>query len=346
MKNKYIKVLLKYKAIILVIIVLALLITMFVMNRKHQKEVEDIKAAHQQQVAELNSQIAANSRTGYVALTDIYQGDILQDGVNVSLTPFIAGADQSIYATADCLGKQAVVSIPVGTPITNNVIAPSTVEQLNERECTFIHLSANLLKGDFVDVRILFPNGESYIIVSKVSIQNPVILSNLVYLWMTEDEITRLDAAIVDANLHGAIIYTTKYIVPEIEPANIVTYQPNAAVISAMTNNPNIVQQAAEALSIQAREGIESRLKAFEEAYPNFELDTIIDSDISQALESINAANGTTGTTEATDGISNTTQDTTGTATDTGVSAGGTPDASGSAGGASTTGDTTVTYGN
>lgn len=349
MKNKHFKALAKHKVALLVTVCVILLVALIFAIVKYNKDITSINEMNQQQLAAMNAQIAASNRSGYVAMTQISQGDVLQDGVNVQISTFSSSADATLFATADCLGKQAVVDIPAGFPITNNVISTSISEQLNERECTFIHLSANLLKGDFVDVRILFPNGESYIVVSKVSIQNPVILSNLVYLWMTEDEIDRLDAAIVDANLHGAIIYTTKYIVPELEPANIVTYQPNAAVISIMQNNPNIVQEASAALSVSAREGIENRLAAFEEAYPNFELDTVIDEDITQALESINGVNnaGTAGTpnTGATGTPNTGAAGTAGAGTnpaDTGAGAGTNPDGTAGAG----TTDTTVTYGN
>ena len=357
LKNKHFKALAKHKVALLVTVCVILLVALIFAIVKYNKDITSINEMNQQQLAAMNAQIAASNRSGYVAMTQISQGDVLQDGVNVQISTFSSSADATLFATADCLGKQAVVDIPAGFPITNNVISTSISEQLNERECTFIHLSANLLKGDFVDVRILFPNGESYIVVSKVSIQNPVILSNLVYLWMTEDEIDRLDAAIVDANLHGAIIYTTKYIVPELEPANIVTYQPNAAVISIMQNNPNIVQEAAAALSVSAREGIENRLAAFEEAYPNFELDTVIDEDITQALENINGANsaGTTGTGTPNAGAGATGTPSTGTA-GTGTPSTGTAGTAGTGttgaganpagtAGAGTT-DTTVTYGN
>lgn len=354
MKKKHFKALAKHKVALLVTVCVILLVALIFAIVKYNKDITSINEMNQQQLAAMNAQIAASNRSGYVAMTQISQGDVLQDGVNVQISTFSSSADATLFATADCLGKQAVVDIPAGFPITNNVISTSISEQLNERECTFIHLSANLLKGDFVDVRILFPNGESYIVVSKVSIQNPVILSNLVYLWMTEDEIDRLDAAIVDANLHGAIIYTTKYIVPELEPANIVTYQPNAAVISIMQSNPNIVQEAAAALSVSAREGIENRLAAFEEAYPNFELDTVIDEDITQALENINGANstGTAGTDTPNAGAGagatstpNAGAGTVGAGTNpagTGAGAGTNPDGTAGAG----TTDTTVTYGN
>lgn len=349
MKNKYVKLLIKHKAIALGILSSILVVGLGFSIYKYKTDITTINNTNAEQIQNLNSQLAANSRTGYVATTEIKQGDILQDGVNVAANTFSSSAEASTFATQDCLGQEAVVDIPTGSPITTNVVATSVEKQLNERECTFINLSANLKKGDFVDIRILFPNGEDPIVVSKVSIQNPVIASNLVYLWLTEDQITNLDSAVVDANLHGAIIYTTKYIEPEIQPANVVNYQPNAAVISLMQSDPNIVQEAAAALSVSARESLEDRLKAFEKAYPDFELNLKSSDDVDAALKSISDANaaGTTGAgTGATD---NSTQGTAGTGTTdnstqntTGTSNTGTDTSSTGTGST----DTTVTYGN
>ena len=357
MKNKYVKLLIKYKAIALGILSGILVIGLGFSIYKYKTDITTINNTNAEQIQNLNSQLSANSRTGYVATAEIKQGDILQDGVNVAANTFSSSADASTFATQDCLGQEAVVDIPSGSPITTNVVAASMEKQLNECECTFINLSANLKKGDFVDIRILFPNGEDPIVVSKVSIQNPVIASNLVYLWLTEDQITNLDSAVVDANLHGAIIYTTKYIEPEIQPANVVNYQPNAAVINLMQSDPNIVQEAAAALSVSARESLEDRLKAFEKAYPDFELDLKSSDDVDAALKSISDANaaGTAGANAGTNTGTNTgttdnsTQGTSGTGTTdnstqntTGTSNTGTDTSSTGTGST----DTTVTYGN
>ena len=342
MKNKYVKFLLKHKVAVLGILAGVLALGLGFSMYKYKTDIANINTSNAEQLQALSSQISANSRTGYVATAEIRQGDILQEGVNIAAQQFSSSADQSIFATAECAGKQAAVDIAAGTPITTNITATVMDNQRNERECTFINLSANLKKGDFVDVRVLFPNGEDYIVVPKVSLQNPVISSNLVYLWLTEDQNLNLDGAIVDANLHNAIIYTTKYIQPTVQPANIVTYQPNAAIISLMQSNPNIVQESVAALSVSARESIEDRLAAFEEAYPDFKLEVNASEDVSAALKAISdAAAAGSAATDAAGADTNTG------ATSSGTDAGANTDAN--AGADANTGanssDATVTYG-
>lgn len=249
----------------------AVLVAVTVVSFKKSKEMRAENEAVQEQ---LNSQISRNMRSGYVAMTNINQGDLLVDGVNVQYSTQIpSNVDAASFAASDVIGKEALLDISVGVPIMNTMVAEELPGKFTERECTFIHLSANLTEGDYVDVRVLFPNGEDYIVAAKKCIKKPVILSNLVYLWLTEEEINSLDAAVVDANLHSAKIYTVRYIRPEVQEANIATYQPNDSVIQLMQSNPNIVTESARALSVKARVDLEQRLQLFEEAYPDFELD-------------------------------------------------------------------------
>lgn len=344
MRNKYVKWFIKHKVAVLGVVACLLVGGLGFSIYKYKTDINTLKTTDQQQIQTLQEQASSKSRTGYVATTDIKQGDILQDEVNVTAGSFASDADQTTFADSSCINKQAVVSIPSGSPITNNVVATVMDKQLNERECTFVNLSANLKEGDFVDIRILFPNGEDPIVVSKVSIQKPVVVSNLCYLWLTADQISNLDAAAVDANLHGAIIYTTKYIEPEVQPANVVNYQPNAAVIDLMKSDPNIIQESISSLSVSARQGLEDRLKAFEKAYPDFKLNLKNSDDVDEALKNIGNANNAGSSSGSTDSSGTTSQPSTQSSTNTSDSGSGATDAAGS--NSTSSNDTTVTYGN
>lgn len=347
LRNKYVKWFIKHKVAALGVVACLLVGGLGFSIYKYKTDMNTLKTTDQQQIQTLQEQASSKSRTGYVATTDIKQGDILQDGVNVTAGSFASDADQTTFADSSCINKQVVVSIPSGSPITNNVVATAMDKQLNERECTFVNLSANLKEGDFVDIRILFPNGEDPIVVSKVSIQKPVVVSNLCYLWLTADQISNLDAAAVDANLHGAIIYTTKYIEPEVQPANVVNYQPNAAVIDLMKSDPNIIQESISSLSVSARQGLEDRLKAFEKAYPDFKLNLKNSDDVDEALKNIGNANNAGSSSGSTDSSGTTSQPSTQSSTDTSSSASGSTDtAESSSSSSSSSSDTTVTYGN
>ena len=147
--------------------------------------------------------------------------------------------------------------------------------------------------------------------------------------------------------MHGAIIYTTKYIEPEVQPANVVNYQPNAAVIDLMKSDPNIIQESISSLSVSARQGLEDRLKAFEKAYPDFKLNLKNSDDVDEALKNIGNANNAGSSSGSTDSSGTTSQPSTQSSTDTSSSASGSTDtAESSSSSSSSSSDTTVTYGN
>lgn len=229
-------------------------------------------------ITALQTQITNNMRSGYRALVDIDAGEMITDSMVGWDATIPSDVNQALFITSEDIGKVATISIDAGTPVLTEMVSAQLASDYHERECSFIWLNTNLEDNDFVDVRILFPNGEDYIVAAKKSIKEVNIAANNVFLWLTEDEIQLLDAAIVDANLHNARIYVTKYIKPEVQKASVVTYAPNTSVLSVIRNDPNIVDASAANLSAEARASMENRLELFEEAYPELEFSTEVGS--------------------------------------------------------------------
>lgn len=252
-------------------------------------------------VSALQSVIAGNMRSGYRAITDIDAGAMISDSMVEYSSTIVSDVDTSQFITEDDIGKVATVKIAAGTPVLKDMVSAQLAADYHERECSFIWLNTNLKDNDFVDVRIMFPNGEDDIVAAKKSVKEVAVEANNMFLWLTEDENDLLSAAIVDANLHGARIYVTKYLKPEIQEASTVTYTPNSSVLAAIKDNPNIVDQSAANLSASAREAMENRIELFEKAYPDYEFNTKVGS--SDAIVSDSAA-------QAAEGAANDTSDT------------------------------------
>ncbi len=170
------------------------------------------------------------------------------------------------YCTLDCLGQIAIVDIPQGMAVLQNMICTQEMkEEQREVECEIIALSDHLTENDYVDVRIMMPNGEDYIVLAKKSVHDLMVSEEnqeeRCYLWMSEDEILYYSAAIVDAYLYpGASLYTTKYIEPMIQKESIITYVPSLGTITMMRENPNIIQEAIKYLKEDHRKQLENRL--------------------------------------------------------------------------------------
>lgn len=291
-----------WQAVVIVLSLLCLVISAFAAVR-----IKEVVGASSSSITALQTQIKTNMRAGYRALVDIDAGEMITDSMVEYSSNLPSDIDQSLFITGEDIGKVATISINAGTPILTEMVSAQLAADYHERECSFIWLNTNLEDNDFVDVRILFPNGEDYIVAAKKSIKEVNVAANNVFLWLTEDEIQLLDAAIVDANLHNAKIYVTKYIKPEVQEASTVTYAPNTSVLTVIRDDPNIVDVSAANLSAEARAGIENRLELFEKAYPDLELN--LDAGSNSGYTNSDSDSGVSATEDA--GVPTTTEDAT-----------------------------------
>ena len=143
----------------------------------------------------------------------------------------------------------------------NTIMTPNLVEQTNEvttddlrrEEFNTIVLPMDLLTGDYIDVRLMLPNGQNFIVVSKKSVEIPIAkdgtyMADTIWLKLREDEMLVMSSAIIEAaGINGAKLYAVKYTEPGLQDAAIPTYRPNNATASLIgmgtdgnPTNPNL----------------------------------------------------------------------------------------------------------
>ena len=248
----------------LAIIFVSLLIcgsTAFLSYRYYTQQMQDL---YESQINALQNQLAGATHYIFVSGADgIKAGSLITDDlVYQEERQFDLPDDQ--FITAEDLGSVASVDIPAGQPVLKTMCSENLEYGLREQEFAMFTLSNNLQTNDYVDVRIMFANGENYSVLSKKCIHKIDLTQNDIFLWLNEDEISLISAAIVDTYMHsGTSIYTTKYI-DYGQSALQVTYQPNQEVMTAMANNPNIVSEAVEALDLEARQLLENRIAVYD----------------------------------------------------------------------------------
>lgn len=283
---------------VLSVLLMAALISSVFLSYKKQQE---LNALHNEDRSALQAQITAMQRSGYVATGDIAMGTLLTEDLLTYRTDIPSDMSQEFFITVEDLGKILTVDVAAGMPIYTTEVSAELAADYTERECGFIYLNSNAKDSDYVDIRIMFPNGEDYVVASKKCLKSPSVLYNNCYLWLTEAENDLLSAAIVDANINGAKLYVNRYVNPAVQDANIPTYTPCAAVISAMKINPNIVTESELELSETVRQDTEQRLKEFRELYPEYVIDDQLVDEISRK-DFISGVVGGTGTAAPTDG--------------------------------------------
>lgn len=158
---------------------------------------------------------------------------------------------------SDIVGKMAKVDLNKNTVLTQNLTVESEEELQNDirkQEYNVVILPADLITGDYIDIRIMFPNGQDFIVVSKKQVDIPNIAGedsvDTIWVNLSEDEILHMSCAIIEAaKIPGTKIYANKYTDPGIQEAATPTYIVNDETYKVLSSNPNIVNVSVHKLS-------------------------------------------------------------------------------------------------
>lgn len=169
---------------------------------------------------------------------------------------------QDQFVTSADYGKVLLVDVEQGIPVMRAMIHEEIISKdLREEELNMLLLPSNLEKDYYVDVRIGFPSGEDYIVLSKKKVRDIQLSTNTLWVWVNEIEILTLSSAIVDAYLHkGTKLYTVSYVAPSIQEKSILNYPVNVDVLRIIKSNPNIIEEAKKGLTEDARKLLDERL--------------------------------------------------------------------------------------
>lgn len=178
--------------------------------------------------------------------------------------------------------KKNTVITPVLVQQTDNVIT----DDVRIQEYNVIVLPIDLADGDYVDIRLMTPNGQDFVVVSKKIVEIPqnsdgTYVADSVRMTLREDEILAMSSAIVEAaGINGAKLYATKYKEAGMQNAAVPTYRPNDAVTTLIgidsngnVSNPNIVSQALEELRKRYTNPAVSARKSYLESIINEDVD-------------------------------------------------------------------------
>lgn len=205
--------------------------------------------------------------------------ELFQEGSNY----YIEVEDEKEYITLSEAPLIAKVDMQANTVMTTDLISVGEIleDSTRKQEYNMFVLPADLETGDYVDIRLQFSSGADYIVVSKKQVEIPLIAgiesTDTISIELSEAEINTLSNAIVDAfRAKGAKLYVNKYIEPGLQEASTPTYPVNYEVMDLINSNPNIVQEAREALwlrynnSVQRNDVINPAVQT-EEAKTNYE---------------------------------------------------------------------------
>ena len=163
----------------------------------------------------------------------------------------------------------AKVTMKKNTLLTTELLSKSdnvVKDDVRKQEYNMIVLPMDLATGDYIDIRVMFPNGQDFIVVSKKEVEIPIIgdmdSDDTIWINLSEDEILHMSCAIVDsAQVNGAKIYATKYTEAGMQNAATPTYPVNESTSKLLQSDPNIVQKAMDEILTRYNNGNSAELR-------------------------------------------------------------------------------------
>ena len=198
----------------------------------------------------------ADMKKVYVASANIKSGETVsyeklkQVSVSSSVIPDNV---LSVELTENTIAK---IDLNKGTIVTNNMVQESddkTTSDLRKQEYNMVILPSQIQSGDYIDIRLRLSNGVDYIVASKKKVEIPTIdgveSANTISVNMNETETMVMANTIIEAYIDkGSLLYVTTYVEPGMQTSVIPTYVPSGTVQNAINANPNIEQEAKNAL--------------------------------------------------------------------------------------------------
>lgn len=251
------------------LILMILFISISLINKK--------KSTYDLDIKNIQEQMQSQKILVYQAKENIPIGELVtKDKLN--LIEAYSSQGDGYYISEEQIGMLSRIEIKKGTFILGDMLAKDEkASNLREIEYNAFLPNTNLKTSDHIDLRILFPNGEDYIILSKKNIKNLDKETGNCFLWLNEKEILDMAGAVVDTYIFpGSKIYTSKYLEPELQEASTTNYRPNLSTLALMKDNVNILNKPNEFDEIllninnydrnqEFREKLEQRLEEFYE---------------------------------------------------------------------------------
>lgn len=202
--------------------------------------------------------------TVYTLNRDVDAGEEVSEADFTTTAVNKATAPKDYLTPTDLKEKNiAKIAMTAGTVLSKEMIYEDEAEQgddVRKQEYNMFVLPTDLQNGDYIDIRLMLPSGTDYIVASKKKVEIPQIAqvdaTDTISVNLSEEETLLVSNAIIDAyRIVGSKLYVTRYTEPGIQKASEPTFPANKDVMSLINANPNIVEQARQALWARYNDG-------------------------------------------------------------------------------------------
>lgn len=183
----------------------------------------------------------------YTVAGDVTAGGMVKSTNDLVPLPFPQNYTNEKYILDPnkAVGKYYKINLHPGTALTEDLLMSDQVDDsTRELDLAISSWPTGLQVGDYIDVRIIYPKGEDYIVLSHKRVD--AINGSTVKTKLSEREIHFYGAALIDNFVNagaGSTMYLTKYTDPGIQKPAIVTYNVPNNILTVITANPNIIDK-------------------------------------------------------------------------------------------------------
>lgn len=141
----------------------------------------------------------------------IVQGEIITSDMIETVNVNNSTVPTGVVNAANVVGLTAKYNIAAKVPITGDMVSSDIIaSDVREVEINTVLMPSDLVEGDTVDIRIMYPNGTDYIVLAQKTIDK--IYDTTFWCKLSEDEIQLLNSAVVDSFLNsGSKLYALRY---------------------------------------------------------------------------------------------------------------------------------------
>lgn len=234
----------------------------FYMQNKNQIEQNTQLMAQNAQVQAQLDQIGQMTEV-YEVQGKVFGGNQIkqEDLVPVSI-PVSACGDSSVTDMNELIGKYYKIDIKPGTILTKDMLMDEVSAEASRytRDILLTAVPVTLMVGDYVDIRMMLPNGEDYIVVAHKRVE--LLYSNTITIKMSEEEQAIWNSAMIDLAVYGesgCILYLTRYLDPGVDTDAVATYPVQHDAENWVKFNPNI-QDTTRCINTTLRDHIDEIL--------------------------------------------------------------------------------------
>ena len=235
---------------LVMLIIAAIVIALLFMQLINLKKEQDAIKAAERTVYVVSEDVSSGSGIQITAI----EGDtsrepnVTEDVADASVVPENIATSADFYsdegqtqARADLVAK---IDLKAGTILTKDMLTTSSEQVTNDlrkQEYNMLSLPTDLVDGD-------------YIVVSKKQVSIPEIAGapaeGVININLSEDESIAMSSAIIELyQLKAVEMYVSRYTDPGMQVAATPTYPVSAEALNLMDSNPNIVDEAKQAIA-------------------------------------------------------------------------------------------------